>query len=322
MEIRIHDVTNVDGVYDLEFDNSKIRIWADNDKEEEILPGTTDLGDTAHTLFVEGIAASSSLADVQIIATAPFAGQGEDVIRLTVVAADLDIIDEQGMEVSEEDENLEGAFVQYNIDDDDADGTIDIVDSNGILGENDLVSLTLRPIENSVLSSVDGVYELGFDSSKVRIWKNADRTGTVTSGVTDFDPDVTTVVYVEGYAESEATISLHFEFDAAPPTGGDLVVDELKVVIAGSILVAIDGTGSEAFSETDNFLIEFDDGSGIVRTQSHLRNFYDDYFGVDKKFLARTGIRHYWCSPGNGSHSQRSHSIHHRPAAGQSQPAC
>ena len=53
-------------------------------------------------------------------------------------------------------------------------------------------------------------------------------------------------------------------------------------MIAGSILVAIDGTGSEAFSTSPDYYITAADGT--VRTQSSVRNFYDDYYGIRKAY--------------------------------------
>jgi len=85
---------------------------------------------------------------------------------------------------------------------------------------------------------------------------------------------------VEGYTESRSRIELYFRFDVTPPSGRFLVVDTVKAVVAGSILVAIDGTGSGSFKDSPNYFIEFADGSDTVRTQSHVRNFYDDYDGV------------------------------------------
>jgi len=170
LELRLKNISGND-LYQLEFDVSKIRLWADDDKSEELLPGPADFSTTSsRTFYVEGIAASSSLGDVEITATASSAGNSADTIRLTVVTTNLSILGEDGTELTEKEEGDEGAFVQLNNDDDDRDGILDRVDSNGVAGDNDLVPLTLRPIENSLFTSADGNYELVFDVSKTRIW--------------------------------------------------------------------------------------------------------------------------------------------------------
>lgn len=225
-------------------------------------------GDTA-TFFLEGVKKSSRTVHhdaitVTVVTTGTWNGEMIDVIHARAVGVNGDLALEgleDGIEASE------GAFFDQNADDDDRDGIHDHIDMNGVVGED-----SLTPIYIGGESEIDGYFYVLYDSSLVSLWSNQDRTDAVSSFTNLTLEDLNKTYYVDGIEEGIAEIELQFHTDT-----DILVLDTIQITVSASILVAIDGTGSGAWSEDPAFEIDLPDGS--TRTQSHVRNFSDDYVG-------------------------------------------
>ncbi len=185
------------------------------------------------------------------------------------VTGDLDIED-----VADDKELSEGGFVDVNLDDDDQDGITDRDDINGVALENDLLKLTFQATTTGT-----GQAQLRFDNTKLKIWKNANRTIEVLPESTSFAKGTVHTVYAEGVAELEKLVKLIFVGTAA----GAIELDAVKIISAESILIAIDGTGSQAWSQDPAYTITLPDQT--QRTQSHVKNFYNDYASPHKAFV-------------------------------------
>ena len=95
-------LTGLPGTLKLTFNNTKVRLWKDRNKNQEIFSGVTELSvTTEHTIYAEGIEASDNLRDVEIKARytpgtlgPDFTFQGdpaEDIVNLTVSSVDVTI---------------------------------------------------------------------------------------------------------------------------------------------------------------------------------------------------------------------------------------
>ncbi len=126
----------------------------------------------------------------------------------TQVAGDLVIIDQNGNELSEQEENQDGGVVllnndndNYNFIGDQATSTYQLQDKdeNGpVAGEDDLMQIHIKPDANNVVGSK---FVLEFFGN-IRIWSAANKGQEIISGQTEFDATVTTVAWVEGVSTS------------------------------------------------------------------------------------------------------------------------
>jgi hypothetical protein len=179
------------------------------------------IGDTTYepseTFYVNlSMAVSATIADAQ------GAGTISNDDQLPVV--DLDIIRRNNLEVPEDQEHTPGWFNLVNDDDDDEDGIVDLNDSVVAGGDNDLLRIKLRAVQPT---TAGGSYTLDWTSNKIRIWRNADRSGEVIGG-TVFSPQVEETLYVEGVAPSDPggkeEITLRWQAGAGSiPTVSDTV---------------------------------------------------------------------------------------------------
>jgi len=148
-----------------------------------------------------------TVGDTELLADCTDAGVTDATAEATIFHANLGVIKTAtgGGELAEASEESPGAYVAVNNDNDDYDFSgasevIDSADTNGVTGENDMVSLVLHEIEPDGLG---GKYKLSFTSTKIKIWKSANRTQAV-STLTEFDASQDTTVYVEGITKSTA----------------------------------------------------------------------------------------------------------------------
>ncbi|MGD2110247.1 MAG: hypothetical protein PVI86_12765 [Phycisphaerae bacterium] len=175
---------------------------------------------------VEGIAPSADLKDVELEYRAEdLDGDiAESYWNLTVVETDLDAMkiahNAPNGELSDEDEEIPGAFVPLNNDDDDYDvsNTPDKDQAGAIIGESDLLPLVLHQINPLVAG---GMYTLDIPAH-VRIWKAPDRTDAVNS-MTEFDATADTTVYVEGVTQGAGDVKVNWKTGASTEEGCDKV---------------------------------------------------------------------------------------------------
>ena len=110
--------------------------------------------------------------------------------------------------IPEEDEDTAGAWAVVNWDDDDGDAgawghgqtdlTSDLDDTDGVVGEDDLLRLGIRRI-----STPGTEYRLRFDSGHIRIWRENEKNGA--------DPEVLSEQTIFTIAESEEWHLVHIE---------------------------------------------------------------------------------------------------------------
>ncbi len=130
--------------------------------------------------------------------------------------------------VSDNDETDPGGFLCLNHDDDNDNGTPDKDDPGPTAGEDDLVSLTV-----SAEAGLSGTLELSLVSggSRIKLWQNADRSGSVTLPLswTLPSPNLPAAFYVEGvdHSASVRDVELRLLY-----TGGDgPCEDRLKLTV-------------------------------------------------------------------------------------------
>jgi len=119
--------------------------------------------------------------------------------------------------LDETSEHTVGAFLPVNDDDDDydANNNEDFKQSGAIQGENDLLPIVLKRIKRG------GVFRLTFPSH-LKVWKNADRSSSVTSS-TDIDANVESTVYVEGVSKGTGELKLHWKLGEQKLLNGDQI---------------------------------------------------------------------------------------------------
>lgn len=256
IELKLHRLVPIalaqlPGEFRLSFDSTRVRIFKDRSKNEEVVSDSTALElDSDHMLYVEGIAVSDSLRDEEITATylpgslgSDFkihGGYAADQVNVTVFGGDLSIENDQGIELSQIEEDNPGGFVLLNDDDDDLNFVADMDQVEAVLGEDDLLKLNLRSIQPNAMG---GQYALKFGSDAVKIWRNVDRTDLVTSEGFIFDASSDHVVYVEGLIEDSAIIELLWSNSGTSP----IAMDRVKVTVVGFGL-DIDSDNSSQFA--------------------------------------------------------------------------
>jgi hypothetical protein len=168
--------------------------------------------------------------------------------------------------LSETEEDTVGEVVQVNTDDDDGDAVSrgtpaepepDWKDTDGCVGENDLVELKLR---QAVCAATPGLnLRLHFASTNIAVWQDANKMTRVLSDTTAFPADRETSVYVEGlHASASAageSVSLRLYQDASPLCGEDTV----RLIVPRMIFV-LWGTGVDPA------------GIGVVRLHDYLNH--------------------------------------------------
>jgi hypothetical protein len=123
--------------------------------------------------------------------------------EIYVPKVDLDITNPA---VPDETEYDPGGSIQFNNDDDDADGILDYQDPT-VAGENDLVQLTLQSVTPVDAQQLAGALTLTFSNS-VRIWRSPNKTNEVISDVTEFDMSLSHTLYVERVTASGTPIEI------------------------------------------------------------------------------------------------------------------
>ena len=255
--------------YDMPEDGM-IRIWTKDaseirnpkfvDAKGDFIPGKNKEGDGGYefpakklfdptgkmekTLYIEGIGKGTTNGLIKV----EFSPKGDttwmpDEVKVTVVKVDLDIIKPDGSELDDDKEVSEGEVVNVNIDDDDKDGgngshgktkiTSDKDDTNGVVGEDDLIQLKLHKID---IPAFKGNFKLEYNNKKIAIWKNKDKTGEVESDITTFD-NITddTFVYVEGKSPHGNTDGDIIKLVLYNDKGVILGSDEVKIIVADMI---------------------------------------------------------------------------------------
>ena len=191
-------------------------------------------GKMEKTLYIEGIGKGTTSGLIKV----EFSPKGDktwmpDEVKVTVVKVDLDIVKPDGSELDDDKEASKGEVVNVNIDDDDDDKDKNGTDTNGVVGEDDLIQFKLHKID---IPAFKGNFKLEYNNKKIAIWKNKDKTGKVESNITTFD-NITddTFVYVEGKSPHGNTdgdiIKLVLYNDKGVLAGSD----EVKIIVADMI---------------------------------------------------------------------------------------
>ena len=223
--------------------DAKIDVFENSNKTNPISSGQTyQLNALPKTLYVEGDAASATLRDIEIKLEYTKGGATcDDKVKVTVVKVDLDAAD-----VSDADELSVGAFVGVNDDDDDSDGVIDNVDTNGVAGENDLLAITLQEVLPTDLPGTDTVT---LTWTSVDVFENSDKTNPISSGQTYQLNALPKTLYVEGDAASGALRDIEIKLEY---TKGEVTIDDkIKVTVVKVDLDIYNGQAGSLVPETD-----------------------------------------------------------------------
>ena len=163
-----------------------------------------------------------------------------NTVDLTVVEADIDAAG-----VDDADEDIEGAYVRCNDDDDDGDGVIDHEDSE-VNGEDDLLELTIQPVQPAgVLSSTDKVAVTWEGSAE--LYASSDKVGLVQNGAEFPLSALPKTVYLEPESPvDEITVTLACMIDVGTEQE-QTCIDEVKV----SVVTAELAVDSNVDADTD-----------------------------------------------------------------------
>ncbi len=155
---------------------ARVKVWESSTKGVEVtLPKAYNTpGDLPKTLYVEGVAASDEQRDVELKLECTQAGTTcSDKVKITVVSVDLSATALDGA-VTEQNEEDPGAYVHYNIDNDNGNtqngNPIADRDEDGpVTDENDLkqASISLQP------SLQVGTVVLRRSNINARVWKTS-----------------------------------------------------------------------------------------------------------------------------------------------------
>ena len=223
-----------DGSVELLWTAGNIKVYNAATGGDEVMSGQTFTNATLPTnLWVEGTAPSAAAGDVvfrlnPVGLDCPQAAVGCDRSVMTVLSVDLDAMkvshNAANGELPEDQETNPGAFVPINNDDDDYDAsyTPDKDQSAAITGESDLLPIKLHKVAPAIAGST---YTLNIPS-QVKIWKNADRSGSV-NGTTEFDANADTTLYVEGFTVGSGNVKINWKDGST--TLDDC--DEIKVTV-------------------------------------------------------------------------------------------
>ncbi|MBI5367609.1 MAG: hypothetical protein HZA54_11270 [Planctomycetes bacterium] len=136
---------------------------------------------------------------------------GKESLRRSVAPVntrpDLALTRPDGSVLGEDKEETVGEALPLNLDDDDNDGgaggdgqnviVSDLDDANGVRGENDLLTLTVKAIASAPAGSV---LKLEWPDAKLGLYRGADHTGRCPGGALELPPGQETTLYVEGRA--------------------------------------------------------------------------------------------------------------------------
>ena len=154
-----------------------------------------------------------------------------DDIKVTKIDLDAEKVEHNSAngDLDESKEETLGAFVPFNNDDDDYDGTPDVTELDPstnlpveIDGETDLMPIVLHSIQPVELG---GQYTLAIPAN-VRIWQTSDRTGLV-DGTTQINAAVNTTLYVEGISPGSGQIQINW----TNGTNSKVNADRIKVTV-------------------------------------------------------------------------------------------
>jgi hypothetical protein len=205
--------------------------------------------------LVEGLGSGEVMLACQLLLNGVVIHQ--DVVRITVIGIDLDILKPDGSEVAEDKDDADGWATNVNLDDDDGDGgagghgqtaiTSDKDDANGLDdGDNDL-SVRLKLHKTTSPAGTLAVYRLKFSDANLKLWKTNKKkpADAVVSEQTTWNPAVDTEVYVEGHSphvdDAGTTVTLQLVID-----GTVVTTDSVVMHIAHPIIALIgDGAGGE-----------------------------------------------------------------------------
>jgi hypothetical protein len=206
-----------------------IRLWKSSDKSGGQETRTRiPIGDFPLTLWLEGGSASTALRDTTVSCTYELERHDPsttDIAKVTFITMDLAANDLDGA-VAEGDEYAPGAFIHYNIDNDNGntsggDPVADYTEDGPVAGENDLELASAAAFPAWLTT---GTVALKRSGGGIKVWKagakgTANALLTTISEVTwdlsdptersDFNT-VRTGFYVEGCSDSTATLSLEY----------------------------------------------------------------------------------------------------------------
>lgn len=223
----------------------KIRVFTGADHTGEIFSGQRyDTDAVPSYIYVEAVKPSEHQCDIALVirywhqvqmgfapeARIPEQRIHEDVVMFTAMAVDL-----EASGLDERDEMNPGAFVRLNSDDDDLDSVADNVDTDGVTGEDDLMTLSIQPVMPVTQPDTDTV-ELIW--SGVKIYSTATKLdGASSSELTS--PESFTLsqlpldLYIEGAASGSGAINLMYMN----------VGDTVSVSVASPVSVDLDASG-------------------------------------------------------------------------------
>jgi hypothetical protein len=177
-------------------------VYGGNSWTDGVLEHSTGYSSFSAAFNVAGPKYLNVVLDTQTNPTADEAYPSWGTIK--VITGDLAILKSDGTELSDELEQTQGGYVPLNNDNDNYNfaGNTEIIDKDEagtVVGENDLIPMKLKAVDPA---AEGGMYRLSFSSTKIKIWKNANKTDAVTSDTTEFDATQETTVYVEGVERS------------------------------------------------------------------------------------------------------------------------
>jgi hypothetical protein len=193
----------------------------------------------------------------------------------TIVDGDLDILNDDGTAVADSQEADLGGVVMTHT-----------------AGQDDLARLMIRAVASSGLG---GKFQLQFDDSRFRVWRDQSATNAVISEQTDFDPGQDTTVYVEGIPDTSgdgqesswnSQISLLWH-DTSNSNQGSAPADKVKLTktIVDIDAATISGNQSTGFlddslEETDGAFVpvndDDDDYDGTPDVQNSIKDLRTD----------------------------------------------
>jgi len=173
-----------------------------DDRQEEVEPGTIVYDVNGNQIDISVFPEQILREHIWNVLGGQFLAAGKQVF-LHIPEVDLDIIGHDGEEIDDEDETDPGAVVAVNKNDDDEDGEVDLNDDNIEGGDDSFVELILRKVSDDIPEDVGGTTKITFDASKVRVYKDREKTEEVESGVTEFAIDQDHPLFVEAIKASE-----------------------------------------------------------------------------------------------------------------------
>jgi hypothetical protein len=252
----------------------RVAIWTAAANGQRILSqqAPSNVITASTTLWIEGLAPSAGLADVAFklsVSGGPGLAASSDIVRASTVAVDLDVdtnndglIDPDNGPAGTDDpveEALSGRILFMNTDDDNLNGTADVLDVGLVAGENDLAEIVVAaapPVGSGVGSLV-----VTYDETIVRLYKHRDRREGIVSGSSVAGQST---LYAEGRMAGTSLVTVTFAVNAVQFT------DTVRVSVQPypvTIDVDIDSDNNNDFvaparSEWEDTLEDHDYGIG------------------------------------------------------------